>query len=185
MDAYRHYDGFVVYGLHRNIGDSLQLRRRGSKRGFSCVQRPIKLHNGNYAMKILKVLFLGLLLGAGQKAFSQTGTLPPATPSSATVPWTLPSNCTAATTCQFQVYRITGVCPATLAGSTGWTLIATTASQATSYVDTAVTGGTTYSYDIEAVPTGSTLILSGPSNCSTGTTPFTPQPVVIGVVTTV
>ena len=129
----------------------------------------------------VKFLFLGLLVVTGRMAFGQSGTLPAATPVSATVPWTLPSNCTATTSCQFQVYRCAGSCTT---ASTGWTLLATTAAQATSYKDTTVTGGTQYSYDVEAVPNGSTTVFSGPSNTGSITVLFTPLPPVIGVVTT-
>lgn len=134
--------------------------------------------------KVYRILAVGLLAISGLALHAQTGTLPVATPTSATIPFTLGSNCTTTQTCQVQVYRNTGTCPATLAGSTGWTLLATTAAQATSYTDNTVVGGTQYSYDVEAVPTGSTTVFSGPSNCVSATIPFTPVAPVIGIITT-
>lgn len=129
--------------------------------------------------KVLRIIIVGILAMVGSTAFAAT--LPVVTPTSATVPWSLPSNCTAATTCQFQIYRCTGTCTAS---DSTWTLIATTAAQATSYKDTTVTGGTQYTYDVEAVPTGSSTVFSGPSNTGLITTLFTPLPPVIGIVTT-
>ena len=134
--------------------------------------------------KNLLLLLCGLFMLVGTSLHAQTATLPAATPVSVTVPWSLPSNCTSTQTCQFQVYRLQGACPGILAGSTGWTLIATTAAQAISYKDTTVAGGTQYCYDVEAVPTGSSTVFSGPSNAGQITTLFTPNPPVIGTITT-
>ena len=130
---------------------------------------------------VLCALALVFLATAGFSANAQSVILPAATPVSATVPWSLPSNCTATTTCQFQVYRCPGVC--TTASNT-WILLATTPAQATSYKDSTVTGGTQYSYDVEAVPTGSSTIFSGPSNVAQISALFTPTPPVLGTVTT-
>ena len=113
---------------------------------------------------------------------AQAGTLPAASATSNTIPWGLSSNCVAATPCQFQVYRCAGVCTAT---SGGWALLATTAAQAVSYTDSTAVGGTQYSYDVEAVPSGSTTTFSGPSNIGQITTVFTPLPPIIGTITSV
>ena len=130
-----------------------------------------------------KLFVLGFVLLMFGKSNAQVA-LPSATAPSVTIPWSLPSNCTAANSCPINVYRIQAICPTTLAGSTGWTLVATTAAQATSYKDTTVASSTLYSYDVEAVPTGSTGVYSGPSNCVSITTLFTPNPPVIGTITT-
>jgi hypothetical protein len=130
---------------------------------------------------ILKVLICSLFIIAGTYVHAQTTVLPSATPTSATIPWSIPSNCTATNPCQFQVYRCNGSCIAT---STAWTLIATTSAQATSYKDTTVAGGTLYTYDVEAVPNGSNSVFSGPSNTGSVTTLFTPLPPIIGIITT-
>jgi hypothetical protein len=137
-------------------------------------------------MKKLILLFslCALFLLAGTTSLHAQATLPAATPVSVTVPWSLPSNCLSTQTCQFQVYRLQGACPSTLAGSTGWTLVTTTAAQVTSYKDTTVAGGTQYCYDVEAVPTGSSTVFSGPSNAGQITTLFTPNPPIIGTITT-
>jgi hypothetical protein len=130
----------------------------------------------------LTAVMAGLVLSVGFLiAHAQSSSLPAATPTSATIPWAAPSNCTSTNTCQYQVYRNTGACPGTLAGSTGWALLTTTTGL--SYTDTSVVGGTQYSYDIEALPTGSTSVYSGPSNCGSTTIPFTPVPPVIGTIT--
>ena len=133
---------------------------------------------------VFKILMCGVIAFSANMLRAQTAVLPSATATSATIPWSLPSNCTATTTCQFQVYRFLGSCPAVLAGSTGWTLVATTGSQATIYKDTTVAGGTQYCYDVEAVPTGSISVFSGPSNAGSITTLFTPLPPIIGIITT-
>ena len=111
---------------------------------------------------------------------AQATTLPTTTTHSVQLPIGLPSNCTGANACQFQVYRISGTCPSVLGGSAGWTLIATTAAQAASYTDNTVAGSTQYSYDVEAQQSGTPTNVSGPSNCQTVTTPFTPLPPVVG-----
>lgn len=131
-------------------------------------------------MKNVFYLLLLILLAVPASA----ATLPSATPVTATVPWSLPSNCTATTTCQFQVYRCQGNSTTCTTASNNWTLLATTAAQATSYTDSSVTGATQYSYDVEAVPTGSSTIFSGPSNVGQVTTLFTPTAPVLGTVTT-
>lgn len=130
-----------------------------------------------------KILLLTLIALAGGGLHAQTVALPAASSLSATVPWSLPSNCTAANACQFQVYRIQGACPATLSGSGGWTLVATTAAQAVSYKDSTVLGNTQYCYDVEAIPSGSPSVDSGPSNAGQITTAFVPAAPVIGTIT--
>jgi hypothetical protein len=132
--------------------------------------------------KMIRVLFLGLLGLSSTFLQAQAGTLPAASTTANTIPWTLPSNCTTVNTCQFQVYRCQGVCTV---ASTGWTLLGTTVTQAISYVDSTPSGGVQYSYDVEAVPTGSTTAFSGPSNIGQVTTVFTPLPPVIGTITSV
>ena len=64
---------------------------------------------------------------------------------------------------QFQVYRITGQCPSPLADSIGWALMQTIA--ASTFTDTAVTSGVSYSYVVEGVVAG--VSYSGPSICKT------------------
>lgn len=128
------------------------------------------------------VLLIGAALLVGNAfAHAQAGTLPSATATANTIPYSLPSNCTTTNPCQFQVYRCSGTCTTT---SGTWTLIGTTAAQSTNYVDNTAVGGTLYSYDVEAVPSGSTTIFSGPSNVGTITTQFTPLPPTIGTITT-
>ena len=114
---------------------------------------------------LLIVIFLwmaGILHAQGT-----TVALPPATQHVANVSWTAPSACNSTTPCTFVVYRNTGTCPATLVGSTGWTLIATTAAQVGSYVDSSVTAGTTYAYAIYSQQ-GTTL---SPPACGSGAIP--------------
>lgn len=133
---------------------------------------------------VFYLLSTGILAIASLSASAQSSTLPASTPVSATVPWSLPSNCTATTTCQFQVYRCQGNSTTCTTTSNNWTLITTTAAQVTSYKDSSVAGATQYSYDVEAVPTGSSTVFSGPSNVGQVTTLFTPTAPVLGTVTT-
>lgn len=128
----------------------------------------------------MKNFVIALLVGVFAVSANAV-TLPVASPTSATIPWSLPSNCSGTNTCQFQVYRCSGSCTV---ADTNWNLIATTAVQATSYKDTTVAGGTQYTYDVEAVPTGSATVFSGPSNVGAITVLFTPLPPVIGIIAT-
>jgi len=107
------------------------------------------------------------------RAQAPTVTLPSATASQSNLSWTNSANCTAATPCLINPYRIGGQCPANLAGTTGWTQLPATAAQATSATDTTVVAGQTYSYVVEAtfVSGGSP---SGPSNCVTVSIPNVP-----------
>lgn len=110
---------------------------------------------------------LAVLLGS--VAYAQaTVTLPPATPEQVILTWTASTGCSSTAPCTYQVYRATGTCPSTLPGSTGWTPLAPTASQAVTQTDLTVAFSTTYSYVVEAVQGA---VNSGPSNCITIATP--------------
>lgn len=135
-------------------------------------------------MKNLSLLAIALLMifGLAVSASAQTTTLPGAATSSVTVPVS-DTSCTTTNTCLLSVYRIPGTCPSTLASSAGWTIVGTVAvPSATSFTDNTVSPTTQYSYDVEAAPTSNNQALSGPSACSTITTPFHPAPPVIGTL---
>lgn len=134
--------------------------------------------------KLSIIVTLGWLVALLATAFAnaQTVQLPSATPSSVTVPWTLPSSdpttsCTSTQQCIMSVYRQTGTCPSVLVGSTGWTLVGTSSANATQYIDNTTSPNTTYAYTVEASPVGATTTFSGPANCQSIKTPFHPAPV--------
>jgi hypothetical protein len=128
--------------------------------------------------KILFSIAVALLvLVAPAHAQSGLVALPAATQHAVTLSWV--NACPATQNCTFSVYKATGTCPAT--GAVAWTLIATTAPDATSYVDLAVTPGDEYSYVLYAngsyTPPGGNPIAetAGPSNCTTATVPNGPS----------
>jgi len=103
----------------------------------------------------------------------------------AVLTWSFDSTCTATSPCLVQVYRLTGSCPATLIGSTGWTLITTTAQQATTAEDNTISDGVSYSYVLYSVWTNG--VSSDPSACWTAsvnasTVPDAPQSVGVQIV---
>ena len=118
------------------------------------------------------------------KGQSTTVTLQPPTPlgiKNLTFTWTAPVaangylGCAASvtsttTTCSYKLYRIPGVCPTTLVGSSGWTQVLSTAASQTTGVDTSAALGTLYSWVVVALDVASSNN-SGPSNCVTYTTP--------------
>lgn len=131
---------------------------------------------------LLGIFALLLLFVAARLVESQSGTtLPPASTSSITVPFS-DLSCTSAQGCGVQIYTLQGACPATLAGSTGWTLAATSALPGAGSVTltTGIAATTQYAIDVEATPAGSSTVYSGPSNCATITTPWHPAPPVVG-----
>ncbi len=119
------------------------------------------------------------------------GQVPAATQHSVTLSWTAPSagsawgGCTTALPCVYAVYRCAGTatsCPAPPTSSTSWAEITTptTRPSGTTYVDTAVTGGTAYTYVVETVQASTN---SGPSNTTTANVPQTPVAPSIGTPT--
>ena len=112
------------------------------------------------------LVFTFILLAAVGHA--QTLTLPSASSNAVVLTWTASTSCTTTTPCTYIPYRIAGTCPATLAGTTGWTALPATASQVLTATDASVTAGATYSFVVEAVQAGQN---SGPSNCITLTIP--------------
>lgn len=133
-------------------------------------------------MKKVLLVLIAAALGAAV-AQAQTTSLPGATSSSISVPLS-GGTCTTSSTCAGQVYYIAGACPATLTGSTGWTAGPTFTEPGTASVT--ITSGigpnAEYSVDVEATPTGSPAVFSGPSNCASITTPFHPAPLTVGTL---
>jgi len=123
----------------------------------------------------MKKLLLAALLvfAAGTvKAQATTVAIPGPKPHKVTLTWT--NTCTAALPCSITPYRIGGSCPATVAGSTGWTALPSTAVGATTTADSTVLGGQTYSYVVVAVDSTDITNVSNPSNCVTVTVPNAP-----------
>ena len=116
---------------------------------------------------IVGLLIAGALLLTAP-SHAQTLTLPSATSNAVQLNWTASTSCTTTTPCTYIPYRIAGTCPATLAGTTGWTALPATASQVLTATDATVTAGATYSFVVEAEQAGQN---SGPSNCITLTIP--------------
>ena len=114
----------------------------------------------------ITMLALGIVVHA-----QATVTLPAATSFSVVLTWTASVSCSAATPCTYQIYRIAGSCPATLPGTSGWTALPPTASQAVTATDSTVAAGATYSYVAETVQGTAN---SGPSNCITVAIPNVP-----------
>ena len=102
--------------------------------------------------KLLSILLL-VITGCGGHVTSTNGT------ASVSIPWTLPSGCTIST-CEGNVYRAVGSCP-----EVGWSLLGQTTD--TTFIDTTVTKGITYSYAIELTNPTVPNSFSGPSNCRT------------------
>lgn len=120
-----------------------------------------------------KLLFLLIFFLPAISKAQATVTLPVATVETTVLTWTNSSTCTTSTPCVMIPYRIGGTCPSTLGGTSGWTQLATTASQAVTATDTSVVPGSTYSYVVESVFVSGGAN-SGPSNCVTVTIPNVP-----------
>jgi hypothetical protein len=118
--------------------------------------------------RILAVLAFFALAVIGS---AQTVTVPAGSPTkSVYLSWTAPDGCVLATPCTFAVYRVPGT--ATISGgTTGATLVTTTASQAVAATDSTVVSGQTYSYAVETVQGGMNSV---PSNTVTLSIPPTP-----------
>ena len=126
----------------------------------------------------MKMYLISLAFLAGSLVPAQTVSIPAAsTPTPPTLSWTLPSACTATAACTFQPYRIAGICPATIVGSGGWTILSISGANATSITDSSATGQ--ISYVVEVLQNG---LNSAPSNCVTTTVPNVPSPVTVTAV---
>ena len=128
-------------------------------------------------MKKLFPLILALVAAIGCH-----GQVPPATTHSVKLTWTAPvasstwSGCTTTAPCVYAVYRCTGTstsCPSVPTTNTAWSEITTPSTRPSSvtYVDTGVTGGSTYTYTVETVQSNTN---SSPSNTTTAIVPQTP-----------
>lgn len=124
----------------------------------------------------MKKLFIAaaLLCSALSIQAQATVTLPAASTPSITLQWTLDSTCSTTTPCTITPYRQqASACPTgALGGTTGWTQLPATASQATSTNDATVASGVTYIYVVEAAYSGGAN--SAPSNCIAVTAPNVP-----------
>ncbi len=130
-----------------------------------------------------KILAILLSLGVVAGCHAQ---VPPATSHAVDLTWTAPAasstwgGCTTAAPCVYAVYRCTGTASAcgTLS-STAWAEVTTAATRpgGTSYSDTTVSGGTSYTYAVETVQGPE---YSGPSNTTTAAVPATPLAPAIG-----
>jgi hypothetical protein len=101
---------------------------------------------------------------------AQTVTVPNGTTYQVNLTWTGPSGCTATAPCTYAVYRVPGTVTIT-AGTTGATLVTTTAAQTTAASDTTVASGNTYSYAVETIQGGANSV---PSNTFTISIPLAP-----------
>ena len=120
----------------------------------------------------MKSIFAALvILAIATVAHAQTVTVPQASTYAVAVAWTGPASCTTTAPCTYAVYRVPGTTTIT-AGTTGATLVGTTASQIVAFTDNTVTAGQTYSYAVETVYEGAN---SGPSNTVTVTIPLVPS----------
>ena len=126
-----------------------------------------------------KIFSLILVLAA---AVGCHGQVPPASVHSVTLTWNAPvagstwSGCTTTAPCVYAVYRCAGTatsCPAPPTSSTSWAEITTptTRPSGTTFVDTAVTGGDSYTYVVETVQASTSSV---PSNTTTANVPQTP-----------
>jgi hypothetical protein len=81
----------------------------------------------------------------------------------------------------YNVYRLTGTCPATVTSTAGFTKLTATALAVKTYVDNTVAAGITYAYVVTATNGSSE---TGPSNCAQGVIPslFVPQTLQITIV---
>lgn len=96
--------------------------------------------------------------------------------------WSAPAACTAAAPCTYGVSRtpeVSGACPATT--GTTYALVGTSASQATTFTDTTVAGGTTYCYIAQTEQAGA---VSQPSNTAIIVVPPTPLAPTLATPTT-
>ena len=125
-------------------------------------------------MKKFALLILALV------AVGCHGQVPPATSHSVSLSWGAPassgtwSGCTPTAPCVYSVWRCAG--SATACGtlsSTAWAEVttSTTRPSATSYVDSTVAAGISYTYAVETVQGSDN---SGPSNTTTANVPQTP-----------
>jgi hypothetical protein len=125
-------------------------------------------------MKRIIVAFALFALAALAQA--QTVTVPAGSPTeSVYLTWTAAAGCTAATPCTYAVYRVPGTATIT-GGTTGATLVTTTAAQALTATDSTVVAGQTYSYAVETVQGGMNSV---PSNTVTLAIPLVPSPPVL------
>lgn len=133
--------------------------------------------------KLIGAAFLAVACMVAAMAVAQTGTLPAASPASIVVPFS-DASCTSTNTCAINVYYQQGSCPSTLAGSSGWTLAGTSAlpGAGSLTITSGIQSITQYAVVVEASPSGSSSSFSGPSACSNVTTPFHPNPPVIGTI---
>ncbi len=99
------------------------------------------------------------LLAIATAAHAQTVTVPQASTYAVALAWTGPASCTTAFPCTYAVYRVPGTVTIT-AGTTGATLVGTTASQIVTFTDNTVTPGNVYSYAIETVQGGANSVPS-------------------------
>lgn len=112
------------------------------------------------------------------------GQIPPTT-WQASITWQLPvatvnlTGCTAVQTCVFAVSRAAiangAACPPT--NGSGYTLVTTTAAQATSALDSSVTSGQSYCYIVQTqqvIPPATQAATSAPSNSASVAIPLSP-----------
>lgn len=127
----------------------------------------------------MKRVFLGLILtlALALPAASHAQTLvalPTPTVHGSQVSWQ--NTCPTTMNCEFGIYRASSAtCPAQ--GAVAWTLLNTTAANATSYQDLTAAQGSTYQYVVVVQATiNGTLEYSAPSNCAGDTIPNGPSP---------
>ncbi len=120
----------------------------------------------------MKRIFAALaILTLATLVHAQTVTVPPASTYQVNLTWTAATGCTVAAPCTYTVYRLPGTVTIT-AGTTGATLVGTTAAQTVAYTDSTVVSGQTYSYAVETVQGGAN---SAPSNTFTVAIPLAPS----------
>jgi hypothetical protein len=90
----------------------------------------------------------------GQAPGTVTVPGPPSTTYAIDFSWTAATGCATATPCTYQVYCVPTANQTIVVGTTGATLVATSASQATTAVDSTVVNGSTYSCAVETVQAG-------------------------------
>lgn len=125
-------------------------------------------------MRRLAILVTFLLAFAiTAKAQTNLVALPSPTAHQVNLNWT--NACASSITCTFDVYRCAGTSATCTATSINWQLVNASPLAGVSYVDTAVTTNTTYSYEVYAVATvNGVLETSPPSNEATATVPLGP-----------
>ena len=126
-----------------------------------------------------RIATIFLAIAAWMPMIGQTVTVPSPSTYSVVLSWTAPAGCTATAPCTYAVYRLPGTTTIT-AGTTGATLVATTASQTVSATDTTVAAGLTYSYAVETVQAGAN---SAPSNTANVTIPNVPSAPTVIIIT--